>query len=78
MKNAVEKLRAQIGKQPNTALLGVSTYRALLNHPEVIDRVKYSGIRKINTTILSELFEIPNIKVGYAQFTDDNTTFKDI
>jgi hypothetical protein len=78
VKDAVEKLRGRIGRQPNTAIIGVSTYRALLNHPAIIDRVKFSGVRKVNTQVLSELFEIPTIKIGYAQHTDDNITFKDV
>jgi hypothetical protein len=78
VKNAVEALRSKIGRQPNTAIIGVSTYRALLNHPIIIDRVKFSGLRKVNTAVLSELFEIPNIKIGYAQHTEDNVVFKDI
>lgn len=78
VKAAIESLRARIGVQPNTAVIGASVYSALLNHPEIIDRVKFAGLRKVNTTVLSELFEISNIKVGYAQHTGETTGFKDI
>jgi hypothetical protein len=78
VKDSVERLRKKIGKNPNTAVLGISTYQALMNNPAIIDRVKYSGIRKINTTVLSELFEIPNIKIGYAQHTADGVNFSDV
>ena len=78
IRDSIEKLRSKIGRQPNTLVMGPSTYSALMNSPSIIDRVKYSGIRKVNTTTLSELFEVPIIKVGYAQYTDNNSDFKDI
>ncbi|MDR0926152.1 MAG: major capsid protein [Ignavibacteria bacterium] len=77
IKDAAESVRSRIGKSPNTAVIGASVYRALMDHPAIIDRVKFSGIRKVNTLTLSELFEIPNIKVGYAQYADD-LLFKDV
>jgi hypothetical protein len=78
VKSSIEKLRKQIGRQPNTAIIGASTYNALLNHKDIIDRVKFSGVRRVNTAVLSELFEVPIIRVGYGQHTEDNVTFKDI
>jgi hypothetical protein len=78
VKSCMEDLRSKIGRKPNTALISAKVYSALLDHPQVIERVKYSGMRKVNTTILSELFDIPVIKIGYAQQLDGNGAFSDI
>jgi len=78
IKNAADNIRSKIGRMPNTAILGASVYRALVEHPDVIDRVKFSGVRSVNTKVLSELLNIEHIQIGYAQQTLDNATFTDI
>ena len=78
IKNAADSIRTKIGRMPNTAIIGASVYRALIEHPDVIDRVKFSGVRSVNTKILSELLNIEHIKIGYSQQTTDNKAFTDI
>jgi hypothetical protein len=57
------------GYLPNTLVLGYDTFRYLKNHPDVIDRVKYtSNAQSINptTSLLAQLFEVDNVYVSKA------------
>ncbi|MHA1859160.1 MAG: major capsid protein [Candidatus Thorarchaeota archaeon] len=55
------------GFRPNTLVLGPEVYDALLDHPDIIDRVKYGQTpgrpADIGTEDLSQLFKIPNVYV---------------
>lgn len=73
----IAKIRQKVARYPNVMVLGESTYRALINHPSIIERIKYSGASSATTKILSELLEIPNIYVGRAVY-DNGLNFADI
>ncbi|MGQ9819942.1 MAG: hypothetical protein ACUVQ1_08510 [Candidatus Kapaibacteriales bacterium] len=57
--------------------IGDSSYRALMNHPHILERIKFSGVTSVNTKILSELLGIQNIYVGLAVY-DNGSNFADI
>jgi len=78
IRDAMASVRAKIARYPNTCIVGDSAYRALVSHPKLIERVKYSGVSKINTSILSELIDVPNIYVGMAVHTIDGENFSDV
>jgi hypothetical protein len=71
-------IRQLIGIYPNTMIIGDESYRALVNHPVVIDRVKYSGLSKVTNKALTELLEIPNIHVGMSVSSTDGVNFTDV
>ncbi|HRP01596.1 MAG TPA: hypothetical protein PLE30_03000 [Candidatus Kapabacteria bacterium] len=73
-----ESIRSKIAIYPNTMIIGVRAYKALLNHTKIVEKIKFTGVQKVSKDMLSELFEIPNIKVGMALTSNDNTTFSDI
>lgn len=72
------EIRKRISKYPNTMIIGDSAYRTLINHIKVTDRITYSGITKVDTSILSEILSIPNIFVGKAIYSNDGTNFNDV
>lgn len=74
----MDAIRSKIAKFPNTMVMGITSYRALINHPKILARVKNSGVNKLNAAFLSELLEIPNIAVGTGVYSNDGTTFADI
>jgi len=78
IKDAMGDVRGKIARYPNTMIIGDSAYRALANHPKVIERVKYAGVSNVSTAALSEIFELPMIFVGMAVTTSDGTTFTDV
>jgi len=50
----------------------------LVDHPKVLERVKYSGNSIVSTAILSEMTGIPNIQIGLAVFSSDAFFFSDV
>ena len=78
IKDGMITVRGKITKYPNTMIIGASVYHVLLEHPKIIEKIKYSGVAKANTRILSEILEIPNIYVGMAVYSDDGESFSDV
>jgi len=78
IKDGMEAIRNKIGKFPNTMVLGETTYRVLMNHPKILDKIKYSSLGKASKSILKELTDIDNISVGLSVYTDDGNDFTDI
>jgi len=62
------------GSDPNTMAMGLIVYQALQNHPDIIDRVKYTqtatlaGVR----SALAAVFDMTNILVSKASYNSAN------
>jgi hypothetical protein len=58
------------GFRPNTLVLGQAVYDALVDHPDLIDRVKYGqtsgGPAMVNRNVLAQLFEVDRVLVAEA------------
>lgn len=54
------------GKRPNTLVLGTHVYNALKNHPDILDRIKYSQKGVITNDLIAELFDVERILVANA------------
>jgi Phage major capsid protein E len=58
------------GFEANTLVVGRAVYDALVDHPDIIDRVKYSGgvgntnPARVNATSLAQLFEVDRVLVS--------------
>lgn len=59
----------QSGRKANTLVLGAETIISLKNHPDIIDRIKYTQRGVVTTDLLSSLFDVDKILVSYASFT---------
>jgi len=76
-------VRAKIGRYPNTGVIGANVFEALKRHPQIIDRIKYTGRDVPTVELLSNLLEIPNLSVGKAIYSNgtggaDGDTFTDV
>lgn len=64
------KLRGR--RRPNKLVLGYDSFNALKNHPDLLERVKYTGSTanpaKINEKVLAELFGLDEVKVLEATY----------
>lgn len=78
IKAGMNAIRQLIGRLPNTMIIGETSYRALMNHPSVLEKVKYSGLTKVTKDILRELTEINDIHVGLSVYSTDGETFSDV
>ncbi len=75
---AKESIRQKIAKRPNVCVLGASSYRALKNHPSIIDRIKYTQHAVITPELLKNLLDFEQLYIGDAVSADDDGVFSDI
>lgn len=67
----------QVGYKPNTMVLGAEVYKALKQHPVLMDRIKYTQMGVMTTELMASLFEMEKVLVGRAIYTasEEGTTF---
>ena len=52
------------GMEPNTLVLGYDVFRALKNHPDIVDRIKYTSAQTVTADMLAAMFDIPRVIVS--------------
>jgi hypothetical protein len=72
----IEDIRAQhniiierTGYKPNALIVGAEVYKRLLDHPDILDRVKYTQRGIIGADLLASLFDVDRFYVHYASRT---------
>jgi len=60
----------QAGRKANTLVLGAEAITSLKNHPDIIDRIKYTQRGVVTEDLLASLFDVEKVLVSYASFTD--------
>lgn len=78
IRNAMGVVRSKIAKYPNIIVMGVATYNAIINHPTILEKIKYSGVNKVSLDIIRELVEAEEILIGESVYTEDGVTFEDV
>lgn len=66
IEEAKAKILGQTGMEANTLVLGYDTFRVLKNHPDLVDRIKYTSSQTITTDMLAAMFDIPRVMVAKA------------
>lgn len=61
-------IRAATGMEPNVLILGANVRKALKNHPEFVERTKYTSSAAITNDIMASLFEVDQIRVARARY----------
>lgn len=54
------------GKRPNTLVMGRRVYDALKNHPDFLDRVKYTQKGVVTKDLMAEMFDVERVLVANA------------
>lgn len=69
----IEDIRTQIvamaektGYLPNTLVLGPEVWAKLIDHPDIMDRIKYTQFGSISTDIIARLLGLDRILVGWG------------
>lgn len=66
------QIRLDGRRTPNKLTLGYDTFLALKEHPDLLERVKYTGSTanpaRVNERVLAELFGVDEVKVLYATY----------
>jgi len=60
----------QAGRKANTLVLGADTITQLKNHPDIIDRIKYTQRGVVTEDLLASLFDVEKVIVSYASYTN--------
>lgn len=51
------------GQQGNVLVLGLRTFNQLKNHPDIVDRIKYTSARVVTEEVLASLFGVDEVLV---------------
>lgn len=73
-----EAVRGKIGKRPNTMMVGAASFKSLKNHPQLLERIKYSMKGVVSLDLMREIFEVENIVVGESVVASDLEAFSDV
>lgn len=78
IQTASDAVRAAVGKRPNTVVLGPRVWSALKQHPQMIERLKYTGRDSLTLDMLAALWDVRRVVVGDAVFEDDTGAIRDV
>lgn len=78
VQTAKEAIRAATGKRPNTMVLGALVFAMLVQHPKIVDRIKYTGRDVATPELLASLFGVARVVVGDSIYANDAGTFADV
>jgi hypothetical protein len=68
VRDAKAVVHAATGKMPNTMVIGFQAYLKLLDHPDILERIKYTQKGLITADLLASLFEVDKLLVGKALY----------
>lgn len=76
---AKEAIRAATGKRPNTIVMGAVVMSKLKQHPDIVDRIKYTGRDVATPELLASLFGVERVVSGDSIYSNDaGTAFTDV
>lgn len=69
---AKDQVRIACGIEPNRMVVNSKGFRALKFHPKIAERFKYTSAESITAKMLAGLFELDELVVGKATYTEPN------
>lgn len=60
------EILSNTGMEANTLVLGYDVFRQLKNHPDLVDRIKYTSSQTITSEMIAAMFDIPRVIVSKA------------
>jgi hypothetical protein len=78
VEDAKEAIRGKVGKRPNVMVIGALSFKALKNHPKLLERIKYSMTGVVTVDLMKQIFGVANIVVGESVYASDAGAFSDI
>ncbi len=61
-----ETIEQNTGFNPNTLVMGLQVYNKLKQHPDFVDRVKYTSDEAVTTEIMARLFDVERVLIARA------------
>ena len=68
LRTARQTVRLAVGRTPNTLIIGQQVFDSLIDHPEILERVKYSQLGILTVELLARLFQVDRVLVGSAVY----------
>ena len=68
VRSAKATVHAASGKTPNTMIIGYQAHLKLLDHPDILERIKYTQRGVVTNDILAALFEVDKYIIGKALY----------
>lgn len=68
VRTAMNTVHKASGKTPNVMVVGKEVHNKLLDHPDILDRIKYSQRGVVNEDILAQVFDIDQYIVAKALY----------
>lgn len=78
IETAKAAVRAKIGREPNTMVLGYQAFRDLKFHPQLLEKIKYVMKGVMTIDLMKEILEIENIAVGKGIYAAESGEFADL
>lgn len=72
IEGAKEEILSTTGFLPNTLVLGYQVARKLRNHPDIVDRYKYTSAQAITEDMMARLFGVDRVLVAKAVKATNN------
>lgn len=72
VQTAFNTVKKAVLKKPNRLVLGYEVYSSLKNHPQIIERVKYSQLGVLTPELLAQVFDIEQVWIADAEQNSAN------
>lgn len=68
IRTGIDTVKKNILKKPNTLVLGYEVYSMLINHPAILERIKYSQLGVVTVELLAKVFDIEKVVIAEAEY----------
>ncbi len=81
VRTGMQTVQQAIGRKPNTLVLGKQVYDKLIDHPDIVERVKYSLGAAVTAELLARIFDVGRVIIAEAIYNtategqDDSLTY---
>ena len=72
VEDAKRAILATTGFEPNTLVLGYDVFKELKNHPDLVDRIKYTSSNVITTDMIARMFDVERVLVSKSVKATNN------
>jgi len=72
LSTARENVRGKIGRPANTLVIGAAVFNALKQHPDILDRIKYTQTGILTPALLAALLDVSQVLIGEGIYESTN------
>lgn len=68
VRTGMQAVQKKIGRKPNTLVLSKTVYDKLIDHPDIVERVKYSLGASVTAELLARIFDVATVIIAEAVY----------